>query len=214
MTSFLVEAQKLYSEGKWEAAVYLIDSEMVKFTEKEEVAEGSRIKGWSFYYMAIKGDESSKKNFLEFSRGSFKIVLRESLEKSTRISALNGLPLVLWILGETKEAWEVSSRAVKEFPDEPSAWNTRSILCRWGKDFEQAVEVCNEVYSKALSRGDLRTAGHAKQNRGDALRELGRIEEAKLDYATAIGFYRDFERESGQSMVPHIEGATKKLAAI
>jgi len=102
-------------------------------------------------------------------------------------------------------------QAVKEFPDEPSIWNTRSILCRWAKNFEQAVNICEKVYITALARRDYRTAGHGKQNRADALRELGRVEEAKINYAAAIGLYKDFEKESGQSVAPHIEGATKKL---
>lgn len=214
MVKFLEEAQRLYNEGKWSEAVNLIGKNIVSLSNKEDMAEAARIRGWCFYYMGIKGPEEKKQEMLNFSRSAFEFVLNESSDEKRRLSAFNGLPLPLWILGENEKAWEVSDRAAKEFSAEPSVWNTRSILCRWAKDFEQAVEICEKVYITALQRMDYRTAGHGKQNRGDALKELGRVEEAKLDYAAAVGLYKDFEKESGQSAAPHIEGATKKLAGI
>jgi len=214
MVKFLEEAQKLYNEGKWFEAVSLIGEKMVNLTNKEETAEVVRIRGWCFYYMGIKGQEEKKQEMLNFSRNAFEFVLKESSDGKRRLSAFNGLPLPLWILEERERAWEVSDRAVREFPDEPSVWNTRGILCRWAKDFKQAIEICEKVYITALARKDYRTAGHGKQNRGDALKELGRFLEAKTDYAAAIGLYKNFEEESGQSATPHIEGATKKLTGI
>jgi len=214
MTKVLEDAQKLYNEGKWPEAVQLIGNNMADMDKEEEVAEAARIRGWCFYYMGIKGPEEEKQEMLKFSRGMFELALDKSADEKKRLSAFNGLPLPLWILGEREKAWEVSDRAVKEFPGEPSIWNTRSILCRWVKDFEQAIEICEKVYVTALARKDYRTAGHGKQNRGDALKELGRIEEAKNDYAVAIDLYKDFEKESGQSATPHIEGATKKLKSV
>jgi len=214
MVKFLEEAQKLYDEGKWSEAVSLIGEKMVNLTNREETAEAVRIRGWCFYYMGIKGPEEKKQEMLNFSRNAFEFVLKESSDGKRRLSAFNGLPLPLWILGEKEKAWEVSDRAVREFPAEPSVWNTRSILCRWAKDFKQAIEICEKVYVTALWKNDYRTAGHGKQNRGDALKELGRTEEARLDYVAAIGLYKDFEKGSGQSATPHIEGATKKLTGI
>ena len=214
MVKFLEEARELYDEGKWSEAVNLIGKNMVNLSGKEETAEAARIRGWCFYYMGIKGPEGKKEEMLNFSRSSFEFVLGKSSDEKRRLSAFNGLPLPLWISGERERSWEVSDRAVREFPEEPSAWNTRSILCRWAKDFEQAIEICEKVYVTALWRKEYRTAGHGKQNRGDALKEMGRIEEAKLDYAAAIGFYKDFEKESGQNATPHIEAAMKKLTGI
>ncbi|MDP3995932.1 MAG: hypothetical protein Q8P74_01660 [bacterium] len=214
MENFLEKAQKLYDEGRWAEAVNLTDKNMVNLTSKEETAEAARIRGWCFYYMGIKGLEAEKQEMLNFSRNAFEFVLNGSSDEKRRLSAFNGLPLSLWILGEKEKAWETSDRALEEFLEEPSAWNTRSILCRWAKDFEQSIEVCERVYVTALAVNDLRTAGHGKQNRGDALKEMGRIEEAKLDYAAAIGLYKNFEKESGQNATPHIEAAAKKLTGI
>ena len=214
MAKVLEDAQKLYNEGKWQEAVTLLNESLESLpglAETEDVAEALRLKGWCFYYMGIKGPEEEKMEVLRLSRNMFDVASRKSSDAKKIISIFNGLSLPLWILGEREKAWEVSDQAVKEFPDEPSIWNTRSILCRWAKNFEQAVNICEKVYITALARRDYRTAGHGKQNRADALRELGRVEEAKINYAAAIGLYKDFEKESGQSAAPHIEGATKKL---
>lgn len=214
MNRILEEAQKLYNEGKWPEAVSLIGNNITSLANEEETAEAARIRGWCFYYMGTKGPEEKKMEMLDFSRGMFELVLNLSSDEKKRLSALNGLPLSLWILNRQQKAWEASDQAIEEFPDEPSAWNTRSILCRWAKDFQQAVDVCEKVYVTAVYRRDFRTAGHGKQNRGDALKELGRMKEAKEDYAAAVGFYKDFERETGQSAAFHVEGAQKKLLSI
>ena len=210
MENFLEKAQKLYDEGRWAEAVNLTNKNMVNLTSKEETAEAARIRGWCFYYMGIKGPEAEKQEMLNFSRSAFEFVLNGSSDEKRRLSAFNGLPLSLWILGEKEKAWKVSDLALEEFPDEPSAWNTRSILCRWAGDLKQSVEVCEKVYVTALAENDYRTAGHGKQNQGDALMKLGRVEEAKNSWAAALSLYKSFEK-TGQSAAPHIQGVMKKL---
>ncbi len=214
MAKVLEEAQKLYSEGKWQESDKLIANNLSNLKDREEFAEALRLRGWNRYYLGIKGPADHKEENLSMSKGAFLEALDNTIDRKKRVSILNGLPLSLWLLSEKDEAWQKSDRAIREFPDEPSVWNTRSILCRWAKDFKQAIEVCEKVYVTALYRRDYRTAGHGKQNRGDALKELGRIEEAKLDYAAAVGLYRDFEKVTGESAAFHIEGAAQKLRSL
>ncbi|PIR01872.1 MAG: hypothetical protein CO031_00460 [Candidatus Nealsonbacteria bacterium CG_4_9_14_0_2_um_filter_37_38] len=211
MAEVLEKAQKLYNDGKWQEAVTLLNESLSDLTKTEDIAEALRLKGWCFYYIGIKGPEEEKMEALRLSRNMFDVASRETSDAKKKLSIFNGLPLSLWILGDRNEAWRVSDQAVQGFPDEPSVWNTRSILCRWAKNFEESVKVCEKVYETALYRKDYRTAGHGKHNRADALKELGRTEEAKNDYAAAIGLYKDFEKETVQSAKFHIEGVEKKL---
>lgn len=212
MAKVLEKAQKLYNEGKWTEAVTLLNEGLPGFTEAEDIAEACRFKGWCFYYIGTKGPEEEKREALELSRDMFTLALAKTSNAKKQLSIFNGLPLSLWILGEKKRAWKVNDRAIQDFPDEPSAWNTRSILCRWDKNFSKSVSVCEKVYETALAKGDFRTAGHGKQNRGDAYKEMGYKELAKAEYAQAVGFYKKFEEVSGQSAKFHIEGVEKKLA--
>ncbi len=213
MGQFLEDAQELYNKGKWPESNQLIDKNFVNLTTTEETAEANRLQGWNWYYIGIKGLDN-KQVSLEMSKAAFQAALSRSSDSKKRTSILNGLPLSLWILGEQKEAWQVSDQAVKEFPDEPSIWNTRSILCRWAKDFKKSIEVCEKTYETSLARQDYRTAGHAKQNRADALKELGRTEEARQEYQRANELYGHFEEITGQSAKFHIEGVEKKLASL
>lgn len=216
MEKFLEDAQKLYNEGKWEESERLIDEILPRLQIDEEIAEAYRLKGWNRYYLGTKGLSEKREENLQRSKAAFNVALGKTKDRKKRISAANGLPLTLWILGEAEKvaAWTVSDKAIEEFPDEPSVWNTRSILFRWAKDFEVSAKVCEIVYERALAKGDYRTAGNAKQNKADALKELGQIQEARNEYAAAIGLYGQFEEVTGQSAKFHIEGVKKKALAL
>ncbi|MBZ9571822.1 tetratricopeptide repeat protein [Patescibacteria group bacterium] len=207
----LKKAQQLYNKGEWQEAIDAIDENLATLVTDSDITEANRIKGWSYYYLGIKGPKDKKTENLEEAENTFKAVL-EKAEDKTRISAMNGLPLALWILGKKEEAWQVSDKATEEFPDIPSIWNTRSILCRWAQDYEKAVEVCEKVYETAIEKEDYRTAGHGKHNKADALVKLGRAEEARHEYKEAIELYKKYEKATGQSAKFHIEGVQKKLA--
>lgn len=213
MENFLEAAQSLYNDGKWQESHGLLMNNWHRLTTDEEFAEAYRLAGWDLYYIGIKG-LNDKQESLRVSKASFQAALGRTSDSKKRISILNGLPLPLWILSEQKEAWDVSDRAVREFLEEPSVWNTRAILCRWAKNFEESVKVCERVYETALARKDYRTAGHGKQNQGDALKELGLVTEAQDAYASAAGLYKTFEKETGQSAKLHIESVEKKLLAL
>jgi len=210
----LKEAQKLYDEGKWLESNSVLDDWFsgITIATDEEVVEAYRLMGWNYYYIATKGlgdKKTNLENAEKYFRGAWKYVP----DKQASISILNGLPLVLWLLNEKAAAWSRSEHDLYNFPDEPSIWNTRAILCRWAKNFEESVKVCEKVYETALRKRDYRTAGHGKQNRGDALKELGRIAEARDDYVAAVGLYKDFEK-TGESAKFHIDGVAKKLSAL
>ncbi|MFH1780536.1 MAG: hypothetical protein ABH841_00785 [Candidatus Nealsonbacteria bacterium] len=209
----LAEAHGLYNEGKWHEAMTLLNNSNHGFGV-EEMAEAYRLKGWCLYYIGIKGPAEEKREKLELAREKFDGVFLLTSDEKKLISAFNGLPLVYWILDEQKQAWRMSDQAIEAFPDEPSVWNTRSILFRWAKDFKGSAEVCEQVYKKALLKGDYRTAGNAKQNKADALKELSLIRDAKNEYAQAIGLYKQFESATGQSAKFHIEGVKKKALAL
>lgn len=210
----LEKAQQLYNGGKWEGAIDTIEKNSKIFTNDTEVAEAGRLLGWSYYYLGIKGTEEGKRANLLLAEGAFKAALGKIKEGGTKISVMNGLPLVIWILGRKGEAWQLSDSATKEFPDEPSVWNTRSIFCRWAKKFEESTMVCEKVYETALAKEDYRTAGHGKHNKADALKELGRIDEARQEYNKALELYKKFEEITGQSAQFHIEGVKKKLSTL
>jgi len=205
------QAQKLYNEKKWKEAIDLLGT-FIPDTDKNE-ARAKRIEGWSFYYLGIKGPEAMKIANLVESKRLFEIVLKKG-QREEKISAFNGLPLALWILGEQNQAWQVSKQAVEEFPDIPSVWNTKAILCRWGKKFEEALEVNEKVYETALEKGDFRTAGHGKQNQGDALIQLRKTGEAEKEYREATQLYKDYQQISGESAAFHIESVEKKLSKL
>jgi len=120
----------------------------------------------------------------------------------------------LWILGKKEEAKLESFKATEKFPQEPSVWNTRSILCRWAGDFETSVNVCERVYQTAVAKKDFRTAGHGKHNRGNALVKLGKIEEAKEEYEKAIKMYKKYEGKTGESAEFHLKSVRQKLATL
>ena len=212
MAEGLGRAQELYNEGKWAEALGIIDKNLKFLTTDAEIAEANRIKGWSYYYLGIKGSAEKKVENLQKSKDVFQAALEKGSEEKIRISVMNGLPLTLWILGQNDNAWDVSDQAVQEFPDIPSIWNTRSILCRWVRNFKESVKVCEKVYQTALAKGDYRTAGHGKHNRADALKELGKIKKARREYNKAIELYKKFEKATGQSAKFHIEGVEKKIA--
>lgn len=215
MQEFLKEAQRLYDEGKWKESNQLIKDNFHTLVGcTEDFAEANRLYGWNWYYIGIKGPAEEKRVNLLLSRDAFRIALSKSPDRKQKISIMNGLPLTFWILDEQKEAWQVSDQAVAEFPDEPSVWNTRSILCRWAKKFDEAERVCEKVFETAFAKKDYRTAGHGKHNKADALKEMGRTEEVRLEYENAIELYKEFEKTTGQSAKFHIEGVEKKLLAL
>lgn len=216
-TELLNRAGKLYDEGKWQEAVQLIESRTFGAFSfvGEDLAEAKRIMGWSYYYLAIKeGPEDQKTDNLHKAANAFRDSFNGTRDNKKRISITNGLPLVLWVQGEKNDAMEISEDAIKEFPDIPSIWNTRSILLRWGGGHQESVGVCQKVYETATVKEDFKTAGHGKHNKADALVKLERTDEAKKEYKIAIGLYRLHEETTGESAKFHIDGARGKLRAL
>lgn len=200
------DAQKLYNQGKWIEAINLLET--LTTQNEEEIAVKHRIEAWCYYYIAItiKGEESLKLENLEKSEEYFRLALVGSKKEETIISALNGLVLVLWILGNKEEAWKISDEAIRRFKIEASVWNTRSILARWAKDFKKAIEVCEKVYETAKKVKDYRTAGHGKSNKASVYLELHNKKEALKEYLEAEQMYL----KDGKSDF-HLENVRKKI---
>ncbi len=208
----LEEAEKLYRRGEYQKAYDLASPE--KTTTLEEFGEACRIRAWTLYYLAIKGDDKNKLSNARDAVVYAEDVIIYAEDNKQRLSAYNVLPLALWISGNEREAWMANDEALEEFYDEPSAWNTRSILARWAKDYEQGVIIGDRVTEIAVARGDFLTAGHGEQNKGDSLRVLGQISEACTAYRQALKQYRQHELITGNSATPHIASVEKKLAEI
>lgn len=207
------EAKSLYAQGLYEEAGRLAESlRNIYFgtISTEEFAETLRIEAWAYYYLGIKGDPDDKRVNVNYARTCAEQVLFYSKDTKRRLSAHNVLPLTLWVLDEESRAWRASNEALEEFPDEPSAWNTRGILARWAEDYEQGVDIGNEVAKKAVEKGDFLTTGHGCQNEGDALDALGRKNEAFNAYREAEALYRHYEKISGISATPHISRVVEK----
>lgn len=212
MMKKLEEAEKLYRRGEYQKAYDLASPE--KTTTLEEFGEACRIRAWTLYYLAIKGDDKNKLSNARDAVVYAEDVIIYAEDNKQRLSAYNVLPLALWISGNEREAWMANDEALEEFYDEPSAWNTRSILARWAKDYEQGVIIGDRVTEIAVARGDFLTAGHGEQNKGDSLRVLGQISEACTAYRQALKQYRQHELITGNSATPHIASVEKKLAEI
>jgi tetratricopeptide (TPR) repeat protein len=208
----LEEAEKLYRKGEYQKAYDLASPEDT--TTLEEFGEACRIRAWALYYLAIKGDDKNKLSNARDAVVYAEDVIIYAEDNKQRLSAYNVLPLALWISGNEREAWMANDEALEEFYDEPSVWNTRSILARWAKDYEQGVIIGDRVTEIAVARGDFLTAGHGEQNKGDSLRVLGQISEACTAYRQALKQYRQHELITGNSATPHIASVEKKLAEI
>lgn len=209
------EAKALYAQGFYEKAGRLAESlRNIYFgtISIEQFAETLRIEAWAYYYLGIKGNPDDKRVNVNYARTCAEQVLFYSKDTKRRLSAHNVLPLTLWVLDEESRAWRASDEALEEFPDEISAWNTRGILSRWAKDYEQGVLIGHTVGEKSKLKGDFLTAGHGYQNEGDALRALGRLSEACVAYRRALKQYCQHELSSGNSATPHIASVEKKLA--
>lgn len=205
------DAQNLYGQGEWSKAIELLDM-LLTTRDKEEVAEANRIRGWCYYYLGIKGDKSKKNENLEKAEEHFGLSLAGGKKNETRISALNGLVLSLWVLGKKEEAKLESFKATEKFPQEPSIWNTKAILYRWANDWKVSVKICERVYETAIEKKDFRTAGHSKHNRADALKELGKLDEAKKDYQESLKLYKKYQKKSGESAKFHIDKVEEKIS--
>lgn len=209
----LIRADDLYKKGQYQKAIDVVENIIPLLITGEELAEAKRIKAWAKYYLAIKGkgDLELKTENARIAETEACAVLALSQNPKRRLSARNVLSLATWVQGRHCAAIKTSDEAVKEFTDEPSAWNTRSILMRWGKYFEASIDVCDNVASTAFVKGDYLTAGHGKHNKGDALVVLGRRKEAAKAYHEAKDSYQQHEKITRESAKPHLEAIDKKL---
>jgi tetratricopeptide (TPR) repeat protein len=225
MANILEEAQRLYNGGKWTEAIQLIDKNFLSLKGRENIAEALRVKGWSYYYLAIKGPEAEKQENLVKAEDSFRVAWERTGVEQRLISIANGLPLVLWLRDDKEAAWGVSDYATEEFPGEPSVWNTRAILCRWAKDLDESIRVCRKVYETALAKDNYRTAGHGQQNLGDTYvlmvhstrkpwKRIALAYKAFFAYWKARKCYVRFEKKTSEKATVHYKAATKKMLSV
>lgn len=235
----LREADKAYNEKRYLDARNLISSRKEEFIKAGMGAVALRRWAWAAYYLGNEGNPQWKKWIIEnpvFYEEATKVgeeALSYEADSTVRVSILNVLPLsTRWTRDEKGEfkrqkAYLWSDRGIEEAkasgkPDLiASALNTRNILLREDKKFEEAKKGCQEVFAVSLLAGDFRTAGHGKQNEGDTIRmeieetkdetkkkELHR--EALIAYRIAQAMYNLFERVTGEKATAHYESAGRK----
>lgn len=203
--------ERIYNEGKWLEVTRLVEQALPYLTDKEDIAQAKTIKAWSLYYMGIKCPAGIKEKILDQAREDFFSALGQLSNRGKRLSVLNGLALVLWILKHRESARKINRQALISYPDDPSALNTLAILHRWNGDYEESLKICDKAYENAAANMDLKTVGKIKQNKAEALRAIGQTEHARMEYSSAISFYKRFEKTSGQSAKFHIEEVKRIL---
>ena len=132
----IISAQKLLKEKRYIEAIKMTNN--LKSHNEQMVAATNKIKGWCYYY-AYKEDENKKTENLEKAEEHFRLALIKMKNIKGVISLLNGLPLVLWMQNKKEEAWEVMDKAIKEFPETVSLWNTRRKLYDLENNFNQPL---------------------------------------------------------------------------
>lgn len=120
------KAEELFKKAKWQKTINLIDESTT--SDEQIIAEGNRFKGWSYYYLGIKGDEQKKRENLEKAEECFRLALIKMEKEESVVSILNGLPLVLYAQGKKSEAWRINDKSIYKFPEAPSLWDTRNAL--------------------------------------------------------------------------------------
>ena len=114
------------------------------------------------------------------------LAIRERLGDEASVAALtNNLGIVAQQLGETAQARELRraraarcTRASATGAGSAAARSTSPGWTAWQGDHESARRHCEEAIALALEVGDRLNLAIAQNNLGDALRDLGRLDEA------------------------------------
>jgi len=239
LTEALKEAERAYNEKRYLDARNLIKSRKDEFIKGGMGAVALRRWAWAAYYLGNEGNPEWKEGIIKepiFYEESARIgeeALSYEADSTIRVSVLNVLPLASrWTKDEKgefkrREAYRWSDQGIEEArasgkPDLiSSTQNTRNVLLREDKEFDEAKRGCQEVFTASILAEDFRTAGHGKQNEGDTIRlkieeiddearkkELHR--EALIAYRTAQAMYALSERVSGEKATAHYQSAGRK----
>ncbi len=238
LTEVLKEAEKAYNEKRYLDAENLIGARLEDFIKAGMGAVALRRSAWATYYLGNEGNPQWKKgiietpHFYELSQKVGEDALSYEPDPTVKVSILNVLPLsTRWVkrMGNflRHEAYSWSDQGIKEAMETgkpeliASAYNTRNILLREDRKFDEAKRGCREVFRISVLAGDFRTAGHGKQNEGDTIRleieetddeakkkELHR--EALVVYREAQSMYSLYERVSSEKATAHYESAGRK----
>ncbi len=126
------------------------------------------------------------------------LAIRERMGDISGVAALtNNLGIVAQDLGEMETARELGERALQLYTEigEPRRIMSCQINLAWmdgiAGDHESSLRRCEEAIRLSGLVGDRLNRAIAENNMGDALRDLGRLEEAGLAYGAAAKTYRD-----------------------
>jgi tetratricopeptide (TPR) repeat protein len=126
------------------------------------------------------------------------LAIRERLGDRSGVAALtNNLGIVAQDLGEMELARELGERALRLYTEigEPRRIMSCQINLAWMEgiagDHESSLRRCEEAIRLSGQVGDRLNRAIAENNMGDALRDLGRLEDAGRAYGAAAETYRD-----------------------
>jgi class 3 adenylate cyclase/tetratricopeptide (TPR) repeat protein len=186
-------AESVRRVGRFDEAAELLERARTEFDlagDQTGVADSLQVSGT---VAAQRGDPTTARERYEAS-----LRLRETLGDQAGVAALtSNLGIVAQQLGDGVGAHDYASRALAlytELGDRRRIGNCLVNLA-WidgmAGDQESARRHCEEAIRVSGEVGDRLNVGLAQNNLGDALRELGRLDEAGAAYAAALATYRD-----------------------
>ena len=179
--------------GRFDEAVALLESAREAFASMHDdagVADALQVTGT---VCAQRGDgATARARYLE------SLAIRERLGDTAGVAALtNNLGIVAQQMGDHAVAREFGERALRLYTElgEPRRIGACEINLAWmdssAGDHEAALRHCEEAIRLAREVGDRLNLAIAENNMGDALRDLGRLDEAGLAYGGAAETFRD-----------------------
>ena len=169
----------------------------------EQASEGFRSVGDELGVAAayqIVGTVNAQRGDLEIARSRYldSLAIRERLDDGAGVAALtNNLGIVALHMGEHERARDFGERALELYTE----LGDRRRICQCEinlsmvdeatGDHEAALGHSERAVSLAREVGDRLSFAQAQNIRGDALRDLDRLDAAGMAYATALRAYRD-----------------------
>ena len=179
--------------GRFDEAAAFLERAYEGFSEVGDAAGEAAVLQVTGTVAAQRGDATlARERYLE----SLKI--REELGDEAGVAALtSNLGIVAQQQGDAAAARAYANRALELYTSlgDRRRIGTCQVNLAWmdglAGDHDSARLRCEEAIRLAMEVGDRLNVGIAQNNLGDALRELGRLDDAGRAYAAAVETYRD-----------------------
>ena len=179
--------------GRFDEAAAFLERAHQGFAEVGDAAGEAAVLQVTGTVAAQRGDAPlARERYLESLR------IREELGDEAGVAALtSNLGIVAQQQGDATAAREYANRALELYTSlgDRRRIGTCQVNLAWmdglAGDHESARRRCEEAIRLAMEVGDRLNVGIAQNNLGDALRDLGRLDDAGRAYAAAVETYRD-----------------------